>query len=135
MLRRHLVVRQVHSVPCSNYIWHIDRHHKVIRWRFVISGGVDGVSRCTLFLICSDNNHATTIHSLFTAGVSQFGLPDRVRSDHGGENIKDPLLKKNYRGVTLTHVLAKVLDIALMQRITSCSLIECCIVPVPHVWF
>ena len=26
--------------------------------------------------------------SLFTAGVLQFGLPDRVRSDRAGENIR-----------------------------------------------
>ena len=31
---------------------------------------------------------------------------------------RDPLLKKNYRGITLTSVLDKVLEIALMQRIT-----------------
>ena len=30
---------------------------------------------------------------------------------------RDPLLKKNYRGVTLTSVLAKVLEIAIMQRL------------------
>ena len=75
-------------MPCPNYIWHIDSHHKMIRWRYVIHGGVDGFSRCIVFLKCSDNNRATTMLSLFTAGVSQFGLPDRVRSDHGGENIR-----------------------------------------------
>ena len=31
---------------------------------------------------------------------------------------RDPLLKENYRGITLTSVLAKVLEITLMQRIT-----------------
>ena len=30
---------------------------------------------------------------------------------------RDPLLKKNYRGVTLTSVLAKALEIAIMQRL------------------
>ena len=89
VLRRCLVVRrQVYSLPCPNYIWHIDSHHKMIRWRFVIHGGVDGFSRCIVFLKCFDNNRATTVLSLFTAGVSQFGLPDRVRSDHGGDNIR-----------------------------------------------
>ena len=75
-------------MPCPNYIWHIDSHHKVIRCRFVIHGGVDGFSRCIVFLKCFDNNRVTSVLSLFTAGVSQFGLPDRLRSDHGGENIR-----------------------------------------------
>ena len=60
----------------------------MIRWRFVIHGGVDVFSHCIVFLKCSDNNRATTMLSLFTAAVSLFGLPDRVRSDHGGENIR-----------------------------------------------
>ena len=46
VLRRRLVVRRrIYSVPCPNYIWHIDSHHKMIRWRYVIHGGVDGFSR------------------------------------------------------------------------------------------
>ena len=76
VLRRCLVVRrQVYSVPCTNYIWHIDSHHTMICWRFVIHGGVDGFSRCIVFLKCFDNNRATTMLSLFTAGVSQFWSP------------------------------------------------------------
>ena len=75
-------------MPCPNYIWHIDGHHKMIHWRFVIHGGIDGVSRCIVFLKCSDNNRATTVLNLFTEGVSQFGLPDMVRSDCGGENVR-----------------------------------------------
>ena len=46
VLRRRLVVRRrIYSVPCPNYIWHIDSHHKMIRWRYVIHGGVDSFSR------------------------------------------------------------------------------------------
>ena len=46
VLRRRLVVRgRIYSVPCPNYIWHIDSHHKMIRWQYVIHGGVDGFSR------------------------------------------------------------------------------------------
>ena len=87
--RRHAVVRRrVYSVPFPNYLWHIDGHHKMIRWRFVIHGGVDGFSRCVVFLGCSDNNRAATVLSLFTGAVAQFGLPHQVRSDHGGENVR-----------------------------------------------
>ena len=31
---------------------------------------------------------------------------------------RDPLLKKSYRGITLTSVLAKVLELVLMERIS-----------------
>lgn len=39
------------------------------------------------FLSCSDNNLSSTIYKLFLAAVDEFGLPSRVRSDKGGENI------------------------------------------------
>ena len=41
-----------------------------------------------LHLMRSDNNHAATVVDLFAKAVSQFGLPDRVRSDYGGENVR-----------------------------------------------
>lgn len=84
---RSAVHRRVYSVPHSNYIWHIDGHHKLIRWRFVLHGGIDGYSRTIVYLECSNNNRATTVLSTFLKGVSLFGLPDRVRSDYGGENV------------------------------------------------
>lgn len=86
--RRHSVVRRrVYAVPHPNYIWHIDGHHKLIRWRFVIHGAVDGFSRTITYLQCANNNRAPTVLDFFREGVSHFGLPDSVRSDHGGENI------------------------------------------------
>ena len=33
--RSHVVKRRQYSVDCPNSIWHIDGHHKLIRWRFV----------------------------------------------------------------------------------------------------
>ncbi len=63
-----------------------DGHHKLIRWRIVTHGGVDGYSRMVVFLKCSTNNEARTVHRLFTAAAERFGLPSRVRSDFGGEN-------------------------------------------------
>ena len=43
--QRSVVRRRIYSVPHPNYIWHIDSHHKLIQWRFVLHGAVDGFSR------------------------------------------------------------------------------------------
>ena len=85
--RHHTVQRRVYSVPHPNYIWHLDGHHKLIRWRFVVHGAIDGFSRTVIYLKCVDNNRAETVVDFFQGGVLRFGLPERVRSDHGGENI------------------------------------------------
>ena len=83
----HVVRRRVYSVPHPNAMWHIDGHHKLIRWRFVIHAAIDGFSRTIIYAKCADNNRARTVLQYFSYGVTQFGLPDKVRSDHGGENV------------------------------------------------
>ena len=40
-----------------------------------------------MFLKCSDNNQASTLLSVFTGAVQKHGLPERVRTDLGGENV------------------------------------------------
>jgi hypothetical protein len=84
----HVVKRRQYSVESPNSIWHIDGHHKLIRWKFVVHAGIDGFSRTIPYITCSTNNRASTVLSAFQEGVSKFGLPDKVRSDHGGENIE-----------------------------------------------
>ncbi len=66
---------------------HVDGHHKLIRWQFVIHGGIDGFSQCVVCLHCSANNKADTVLSLFVLAVERFVLPSRVRSDMGMENV------------------------------------------------
>ena len=40
-----------------------------------------------VFLKCDDNNRANTVFQLFLNSVRTFGLPSRVRTDKGGENV------------------------------------------------
>ena len=67
--------------------FYLDGHHKLIRWRLVVHGGIDGYSRMVVYLHCSNNNRATTVYNLFLKTVRQYWLPSRVRADHGRENV------------------------------------------------
>lgn len=80
----HHIYRRTYSVPGPNYLWHIDGHHKLIKWKLVTHGGIDGFSRLITFLRCSNNN---TSETCFMKATHQFGTPSRVRSDHGTENV------------------------------------------------
>ena len=57
------------------------------RWRFVIRGGIDGYSRKIVYLKCNTNNRASIVFDAFLSAVTNHGLPSRVRSDKGGENV------------------------------------------------
>ena len=48
---------------------------------------MDGFSRTITYIKCYDNNYAATSLEVFCEGLEKFGLPDSVRTDHGGENI------------------------------------------------
>lgn len=58
------------------------------RWNLVIHGCIDGFSRVITYLKCSNNNTAQTVFDCFSEAVATYGLPLRVRSDRGGENVR-----------------------------------------------
>ena len=80
--------RRVYDSPCPNYVWHIDGNHKLVRWKIVTHLSIDGFSRLITFAEASDNNLAVTVLEKFQRAVIQYGRPIRVRTDHGGENIR-----------------------------------------------
>ena len=85
-LRRCLHCRE-YQVEAPNALWHIDGYHKLIRWKIVIHGGIDGYSRLVVFLKAATNNRSETALSAFLQGVAAYGLPSRMRTDRGGENV------------------------------------------------
>ena len=68
-------------------MWHIDSHHKLIRWKIVTHDAVDGYSRVIPYLKVAGNNSSETAFSGFMLGLDRYGLPSRVRCDEGGENV------------------------------------------------
>ena len=83
-----IIPRRTYNVTSPNSLWHIDGHHKLIRWKLVIHGGIDGYSRMIVYLKCSNNNKSEAVLICFNEAMVKFGIPNRVRGDRGGENIK-----------------------------------------------
>lgn len=89
-LDRNLVAvarRLMYHVPWPNAVWHIDGNHKLIRWGFVIHGAIDGYSRRIIYLKVATNNRARTTVRFFDAACHRHGIPERTRTDKGGENV------------------------------------------------
>ena len=77
-----------------------------MRWRFVTHGGIDGYSRLIVYLKCTTNNRAATVHNQFLEAIRQYGLPSRVRCDQGRENQLVALHMIRARGAERGSIIA-----------------------------
>ena len=95
----------LHLSPCLNkdvICRHIDSNQKLIVWRFVIHGCIDGASRAVIYVNAANNHRADTVLNVFKLGVASFHLPPRVRGDRGMENVD----VANYKITLLSMLLA-----------------------------
>lgn len=83
---------------CKQCSLFIDGHHKLIRWRLVTHCGIDGYSRLIVFMKCSSNNKSSTVLQCFLDAIQRYGLPSRVRTDQGRENILVAQYMLDHRG-------------------------------------
>lgn len=91
----------------SNHINHAlitDGHHKLICWHFVTHARIDGYSHLIVFIHCSDNC-STTVHKHFLEPTRLCGLPSRVQTDQGKENIKIAENMLEHHGVNCASVI------------------------------
>ena len=82
-----------------------DGNHKLVRWRLIVHGGIDGFSRLVTYLHCSSNNKSETVLRLFTDATKKLGLPSRIRIDKGVENVRVAQFMLENRGIDRNSVL------------------------------
>ena len=62
-------------MPGPNSLWHLDGCHKLIRWGFVIHGGIDGYSRLITYLRVCTNNRSGTVLNVFWKQCMNIDFP------------------------------------------------------------
>ncbi|KAF5276322.1 hypothetical protein FQR65_LT16423 [Abscondita terminalis] len=93
-----------------------------IKWKFAVHGCIDGYSRLVLYLKCTTSMTAETVVSFFANAVVEFGLPSRVRSDFGYENLFVAMIMNAIRGLSRGSHLTEQQD--LYSRIINALGIE-----------
>jgi len=98
--------RRIYNVKGPNHLWHLDTNHKLVRWYFIITGTCDGFSRLPVVLECTDNNRSETVLECFLKGVNNYGIPSRLRTDKGKENVLVADFMIDKRGTNRGSVIA-----------------------------
>ena len=111
------IARRTYSVSGPNALWHIDGNHKLIKWRLVIHGGIDGFSRVVTFLKCSNNNRSDTVLTEFVSATCEFAIPSRVSSDLGGKNVG--VWRFMEEGLNVPHTLPAAVLIILESNVCT----------------
>lgn len=86
----------------------MDSHHKLIRWRIVFHGCIDGYSRLVTFLRCNSNNRSATVLDLFLEAINKYNVPKRIRTDHGTEIIEVARWMLGHFGVASKPVIPRL---------------------------
>ncbi|KAL1270812.1 hypothetical protein QQF64_029828 [Cirrhinus molitorella] len=112
------VARRVYHVPYPNSLWHIDGNMRLIRWGFVIHGAIDGHSRLITYLNCNTDNCSSTVLSQFIQATCLYGIPSRVRSDHGGESLQVALFMNLVLGLQRrSHITGETVHNQRIERL------------------
>ncbi|XP_072153189.1 uncharacterized protein [Bemisia tabaci] len=91
-------IRKVYHVKGPNYMWHLDGNLKLVYYGIYVYGIVDGFSRKVMALEVGNNKTASAVGGCFLRAVRRFGVPERIRSDKGGENVDAATLMLQIRG-------------------------------------
>ncbi|KAJ3568669.1 hypothetical protein NP233_g5559 [Leucocoprinus birnbaumii] len=75
------VDRGKYEVPRPNSLWHLDGHHKLIKWGIVIHGVTDGYSQVVTGIKASTDNTSNTVLRMFIKATRNYGTPSRVRGE------------------------------------------------------
>ncbi|XP_033729585.1 uncharacterized protein LOC117318741 [Pecten maximus] len=112
------VSRRHNHVKMSNSLWHVDGHMKLIRWGISTHGGIDGYSRLIVFLSTDTNNKAKTVLRHFVKACQKCGVPSRVRSDVGGENLMIALFMNLFNGANrYSHITGRYVHNQRIERL------------------
>lgn len=78
----------------------------------------DGYSRLIIYLVCETSIQAEPVINFFAHAVNSYGLPSRVRSDHGYENLLVAVLMNTIRGMHRgSHITGKSVHNQRIERL------------------